>query len=47
MTDYEMHPSIPRDEDKYDRLGRNISAQKRRESMYGKWTTVRYKKKFY
>lgn len=42
----ELHPSIPQPDDKYDRLGRNISAQARREKL-AKWTTVKYSKKFY
>ena len=46
-VDEELHPSIPRDGDKYDRLGRNLSAQARREKSFGLWTTVKYSKKFY
>lgn len=46
-VDEELHPSIHRDGDKYDDLGRNISAQARREKAYGRWTTVKYSKKFY
>lgn len=46
-VDEELHPSIPRDGDKYDRLGRNLSAQARREKSFGRWTTVKYSKKFY
>ena len=45
--DEDVHPSIPQDGDIWDELGRNLSAQKRRERMWGKWTTVRYSKKFY
>ena len=43
----ELHPSTPLDGDKYDRLGRNLSAQARREKSFGRWTTVKYSKKFY
>lgn len=43
----ELHPSIPLSDDKYDYLGRNISAQARREKTFGRWVTVKYSKKFY
>lgn len=43
----EIHPSVPLPGDKYDNLGRNMSAQVRREKKYGQWTTVMYSKKFY
>ena len=45
-VDEELHPSIHRDGDKYDDLGRNMSAQARRENLT-KWTRVVYSKKFY
>ena len=45
-VDEELHPSIHRDGDKYDHLGRNMSAQARREKLI-KWTKVVYSKKFY
>lgn len=45
-VDEELHPSIHRDGDKYDDLGRNMSAQARREKL-AKWTQVVYSKKFY
>jgi hypothetical protein len=45
-VDEEIHPSIPRPFDEYDRLGRNMSAQARREKL-AKWTAVKYSKKFY
>ena len=45
-VDEELHPSIHRDGDQYDRLGRNMSAQARREKLT-KWTMVKYSKKFY
>lgn len=45
-VDEELNPSIHRDGDKYDYLGRNISAQARREKL-AKWTRVVYFKKFY
>lgn len=45
-VDEELHPSIHRDGDKYDDLGRNMSAQARREKL-AKWTRVVYSKKFY
>jgi len=45
-VDDELHPSIPRPGDEYDRLGRNMSAQARREKL-AKWTMVKYSKKFY
>jgi hypothetical protein len=45
-VDEELHPSIHRDGDKYDNLGRNMSAQARREKL-AKWTRVVYSKKFY
>lgn len=45
-VDEEFHPSIHRDGDKYDDLGRNMSAQARREKL-AKWTRVAYLKKFY
>ena len=40
-----INPSLPRDDDEYDVLGRNISAQQRRERMFGKWIRVTYKNK--
>lgn len=43
----EVHPSVHQPGDEYDRLGRNLSAQVRRENKYGKWTIVKYSKKFY
>lgn len=43
----DLHPSIPRPDDEYDRLGRNMSAKARREKAYGRWTLVKYSKKFY
>lgn len=45
-VDEELHPSIHRDGDKYDDLGRNMSVQARREKL-AKWTWVVYSKKFY
>jgi hypothetical protein len=41
----ELHPSIPRDDDEYDELGRNMTAQKRREVLYGVWKKVKKSKK--
>lgn len=43
----EIHPSVPLPGDKYDNLGRNMSAQVRREKKYGTWKTVVYSNKFY
>lgn len=43
----ELHPSIPIPGDQYDDLGRNMSAQLRRENRWGKWILVKYNKKFY
>ena len=40
-----INPSLPKDSDEYDTLGRNISAQQRRERMFGKWIRVTYKNK--
>lgn len=42
----ELHPSVHRPGDEYDRLGRNMSAQARREKL-AKWITVKYSKNFY
>ena len=46
-TEEELHPSVHQLGDKYDNLGRNISAQVRREKKYGRWITVKYSKKLY
>jgi len=35
------HPSIPRPNDVYDRFGRNMSAQARREKLWGRWIIVK------
>lgn len=43
----EVHPSVHQAGDKYDRLGRNMSAQIRREKKYGWWTIVKYSRKLY
>lgn len=43
----EIHPSVPLPGDKYDYLGRNMSAQVRRENKYVMWKTVVYSKRFY
>ena len=45
-VDEELHPSNHRDGDKYDDLGRNMSARARLEKL-AKWTRVVYSKKFY
>lgn len=47
IEESKVHPSIHQDGDKYDRLGRNVSAQERREKLYGVWTQVVYRKTFY
>ena len=43
----ELHPSLPRVGDKYDILGRNMSAQLRREKAWGRWVLVKYSKRVY
>ena len=40
-----INPSLPKDGDEYDTIGRNISAQQRRERMFGKWIRVTYRNK--
>ena len=38
-----LHPSLNRPDDKYDDLGRNVSAQKRRQDAEP-WAVVSYKR---
>ena len=45
-VDKNLHPSVHRDGDEYDNLGRNMSAQIRREKLV-KWTRVVYSHKRY
>ena len=46
-ADTDIHPSVPQSGDKYDNLGRNMSAQIRREKAWSRWILVQYRKKVY